>query len=174
MIPRILLLAVLLSVPALSAWGQASDPAAPVPGNEGTVAAEPAPDGAPAAALPEPELTAKEKEQLRLHEEFASFAQSWVARLNADPVSGSSKVTTTRAGEGFVARFHKIEFRSSVVRESTSMPGNYSGLLRYWDVVYECSGATEAEARGKGQCQAVEGAAQAYCEIFQLKNGRWN
>ncbi|MGE4554193.1 MAG: hypothetical protein AB7D57_13865, partial [Desulfovibrionaceae bacterium] len=146
MIGRSLLLAALLLVPAL-AWGQASVPAsadAPT-GPEATGAETTGPEAtgaenATVAALPPQELTPQEKEHLRLHESFAGFAQSWVARLNADPVAGSANVTVTREADHYVARFHKIEFRSSVVRESVSMPGNYSGLLRYWDVVYECSG----------------------------------
>lgn len=181
MIGRTILLTALLMLPVSLAWGQdAPNAAVPADAPASDAAAPAAPDAAASAsgdavaALPAPEMTEQEKERARLHEDFASFAQEWVARLNADPVSGSSKITVSSAAEGYVARFHRIEFRSSVVRESVSMPGHYSGLLRYWDVVYECEGASEAEARSKTQCHPVDGAAQAYCEIFQLRNGRWN
>lgn len=180
MIGRTFLLTALLIFSTSLAWGQGVT-AASVP-TAADVAASDAPAVPPLpavpsegrAALPAPEMTEQERERTRLSEKFAAFAQSWMARLNADPVSGSSNITVSPAAEGYVARFHKIEFRSSVVRESVSMPGQYSGLLRYWDVVYECEGASEFEARSKIQCHPVDGAAQAYCEIFQLCNGRWN
>ena len=119
------------------------------------------------------EMTEQEKLHLKMHTEFAEFARNWVDKLNNQPTFSPEEGQVSASDEGFTVRYHQLQYRNAVVRESVAMPGNFSGLLRYWDVVVECSGATEAEAKAGAKCENVEGTAQAYCEIFQYKNGKW-
>ena len=122
---------------------------------------------------PEQEMTEQEKLHLKMHTEFAEFARAWVDKLNGQPNFNPDGAQVSAGDNGFTVRYHQLQYRSAVVRESVTMPGNFSGLLRYWDVLLECSGTTENEAKAGGNCERVEGTAQAYCEIFQFKNGKW-
>ncbi len=151
----------LLALPALAQ--EAATDNAPQIGDESMVAHNEA----------EQEMTEEEKLHLKMHTEFAEFARNWVDKLNNQPSFGPEGGQISTGDQGFTVRYHELQYRSAVVRESVSMPGNFSGLLRYWDVVMECSGATEKEAKTGARCEKVEGTAQAVCEIFQYRNGKW-
>lgn len=132
-----------------------------------TEAAEPEPSPEELAALQK-----KEEEKLRMHSDFARFSDTWVARLNRSHSNGYNKMRFIQDGDMVRARYHRIEKRSSVVRESPSQPGHYCGILRYQDTVYEAVGTTKQECRA-GEFIPVAGTARAFSEIFQFKNGAW-
>lgn len=141
-------------------------------------AGAPAPDAVSTAApdaQPTPEELAakkKEEEQLKMHADFSRFSDSWVARLNRSHSNGFNNILVTEDGGTYRARYHRIEKRSSVVRESPSHPGHYCGILRYQDTLYESVGKTREESTG-GEFVPVSGTARAFSEIFQFKNGTW-
>lgn len=128
-------------------------------------------DGTP---LTPEELAAKKKEeeQLKMHSDFSRFSDTWVARLNRSHSNGYNSMRVFEDGGLFRARYHRIEKRSSVVRESPSQPGHYCGILRYQDTEYESVGATREESTS-GEFVPVSGTARAFSEIFQFKNGAW-
>lgn len=149
------------------------------------LAEEPAVDAAKGAAdqvsaevsseqLTPEELAAKKKEeeQLKMHSDFSRFSDSWVARLNRSHSNGFNNMNIIEDGGVFRARYHRIEKRSSVVRESPSQPGHYCGILRYQDTVYEAVGKSREECTG-GEFVPVSGTGRAFSEIFQFKNGAW-
>ena len=127
-------------------------------------------------ATPEPALSAEEaakkERELKLYSDFTRFADAWVQRLNDIHAEGRSKMTVAQNGDKFLARFHLIEKKSAVVRESPSRPGQYTGILRYQDTLYQAEGETEAETRN-GQFAPVPGTARAVSEIFQWMQGAW-
>lgn len=157
--PASLLVLALVCLAASPSWAQES-----APEDEALVAHN---------GASEQEMTEEEKLHLKMHTEFAEFARDWVDKLNRQPTFSPDNGNVSAGENGFTVRYHQLQYRSAVVRESVTMPGNFSGLLRYWDVLVECSGATESEAKNGGKCEKVEGTAQAYCEIFQFKNGKW-
>ena len=158
----------LLALPAM-AQDPAQDPAQDASRNP----ASDAQSGDESMMAHNEEMTEQEKLHLKMHTEFAEFARGWVDKLNRQPNFSPGSGEMGSDGDGVVLRYHQLQYRSAVVRESVTMPGNFSGLLRYWDVLVECRGADEAEAKSGAQCENVEGTAQAYCEIFQFKNGKW-
>ncbi len=119
-----------------------------------------------------PQDEAKKERELKLYSDFVRFSDSWVQRLNRTHSEGRSKMVVFQSNGVFRARYHLIEKKSSVVRESPSRPGNYCGILRYQDTVYEAVGNTEAATRN-GPFSAVVGTGRAYSEIFQFMNGAW-
>jgi hypothetical protein len=114
----------------------------------------------------------KEEEQLKMHSDFSRFSDSWIARLNRSHSNGFNNMNIIEDGGVFRARYHRIEKRSSVVRESPSQPGHYCGILRYQDTVYEAVGKSREECTG-GEFVPVSGTGRAFSEIFQFKNGAW-
>ena len=125
-----------------------------------------------AAAPASAEDQAKNERQLELYSDFLRFSDSWVRRLNNTHSEGRSNMVVVVENGKFKARYHLIEKKSSVVRESPSRPGQYCGILRYQDTVYEAEGDTEDASRS-GQFMPVAGTARAYSEIFQFMNGSW-
>lgn len=122
-------------------------------------------------ALSKEEAAKKEKE-LKLYSDFTLFSDSWVQRLNASHSEGRANMVIVQDGATFRARYHLIEKKSAVVRESPSRPGQYTGILRYQDTVYQCEADSEAASRA-GDFLPVPGSARAVSEIFQLMNGKW-
>lgn len=114
----------------------------------------------------------KKEKELQLYSDFARFSDSWVQRLNAAHSEGRSKMVVVEEGGTFRARYHHIEKKSSVVRESPSRPGKYCGILRYQDTVYQAEGDSEDASRN-GEFEPVAGTARAYSEIFQFMSGTW-
>lgn len=129
-----------------------------------------------AAAPKEPALSpaeaAKKKKELKLYTNFASFSESLVHRLNAMHSEGRSNMIVVQDGEKFRARYHLIEKKSSVIRESPSRPGQYTGILRYQDTIYQAEGDTETASRN-GDFSPVPDTAHAFSEIFQWMKGAW-
>ncbi|MDD4730639.1 MAG: hypothetical protein PHX58_01760 [Desulfovibrio sp.] len=131
-----------------------------------------APDTPQPSAAELAALQKKEEEQLRMHADFARFSDTWVARLNRSHSNGYTNMRFIQDGDVVRARYHRIEKRSSVVRESPSRPGQYCGILRYQDTLYECVGPSAEDCAG-GEFIPVSGTARAFSEIFQFKNGVW-
>ncbi|MGE4505037.1 MAG: hypothetical protein AB7D51_06785 [Desulfovibrionaceae bacterium] len=148
-----------LCLPALPALAQEPVTVTQTPGQ--------APAGAQGGE--EPVLSA---EMQRLHTDFASFSDSWVVRLNNTHSEGKPHAKTIQEDGLVKTRYHLIEKKSSVVRESPSRPGHFCGILRYQDTVYECQGETEAACLESG-FQPVPGTAMGVSEIFQYMNGAW-
>ncbi len=119
-----------------------------------------------------PQDEAKKERELMLYSDFLRFSDSWVQRLNSTHSEGRSRMVVFQVNGVFKARYHLIEKKSSVLRESPSRPGNYCGILRYLDTVYEAVGDTESITRN-GSFSPVLGTARAYSEIFQFMNGAW-
>lgn len=118
------------------------------------------------------EEAAKKEKELKLYSDFVRFADSWVQRLNASHSEGRAHMVVVKDGDVFRARYHHIEKKSAVVRESPSRPGQYTGILRYQDTVYQAEGESEA-AIMNGTFSPVPGSAKAVSEIFQMMGGAW-
>ncbi|MEF2145771.1 MAG: hypothetical protein V3573_10020 [Desulfovibrionaceae bacterium] len=126
------------------------------------------------AALTPEEAAAKKKEeaQIKMASDFSRFSDTWVARLNRSHSNGYGNMHVVQDGGVYRARYHRIEKRSSVVRESPSQPGHYCGILRYHDTLYESVGQTREESLA-GEFIPVSGTARAFSEIFQYSKGAW-
>lgn len=121
------------------------------------------------SAAEEPVLSAEHE---RLHADFARFSEAWVQRLNNTHSQNRAHAKAVREGDGWVTRYHFIEKKSSVVRESPSRPGSFCGILRYQDTVLECQGDTETACQN-GEFTPVPGSAMGVSEIFQYMKGAW-
>ncbi|MBU1247866.1 MAG: hypothetical protein KKB70_04135 [Proteobacteria bacterium] len=126
----------------------------------------------PESSSQTPKDEAKNEQELKLYSDFVRFSDSWMQRLNSSNSEGRSKMVVVQENGKYKARYHLLEKKSSVVRESPTRPGQYTGILRYHDVVYEAEGDTETATKN-GPFSPVAGSAHAVSEIFQFMNGGW-
>ena len=118
-------------------------------------------------------LTELQKEQARIHAEFARFAQTWVAMLNRNHRFSRSRMKVEHLDGGYVAHYNLMDGDTIIcqIRPTSSKSVPYLGILKYKERRYErtADSATECMDGDFRQISIV-----AHTEIFNYQNGRWN
>ena len=107
-----------------------------------------------------------------IEQQFALFSQNWIDKIDRNFQSRIGNVEFVDNGAGYVGRYMQVD-RDSVawsVKQASTGPGNYIGLLKYTEWTYECWADTR-DAAALGPFVPVHG--RMVTEIFQYHANRW-
>ncbi|SMP77408.1 hypothetical protein SAMN06295888_1289 [Desulfonatronum zhilinae] len=107
-----------------------------------------------------------------IEQQFALFSQNWIDKIDRNFHSRIGNVEFVNNGAGYVGRYMQVD-RDSVawsVKQASTGPGNYIGILEYTEWTYECAADTRTAA-ALGPFVPVHG--RKVTEIFQYYANRW-
>lgn len=109
---------------------------------------------------------------LYIEQQFALFSQAWIDKIDRNFHSRIGNVEFVNNGAGYVGRYMQVD-RDSVawsVKQASTGPGNFIGILEYTEWTYESVADTQTAA-ALGPFVPVHG--RKVTEIFQYHANRW-
>ncbi|WP_051822129.1 hypothetical protein [Desulfonatronum thiodismutans] len=107
-----------------------------------------------------------------IEQQFAQFSQNWIDKIDRNFHSRIGNVEFVNNGLGYVGRYMQVD-RDSVawsVKQASTGPGNFIGILEYTEWTYESVADTQTAA-ALGPFVPVHG--RKVTEIFQYHANRW-
>lgn len=108
----------------------------------------------------------------RVEREFALFTADWIEKINRNYVSRLDNIQVTRGESEYFGRYSQVEMDSVLwsVKQVSTSPLAYIGLLEYMEWTYESAAQTYEEAM-LGPFVPVKG--RKVTEIFRYDDNRW-
>lgn len=127
--------------------------------------------------IPTPSLAAEipghgSVKSIQVEREFALFTADWIAKINRNYASRLGNIQVIREESGYFGRYSQVEMDSVMrsVKQVSTSPLTYIGLLEYMEWTYESAALTYEEAL-QGPFVQVKG--RKVTEIFRYGDNRW-